>query len=89
MIIRNALYLKEMTVTLIPPIMMRLAGIEINECPKFLAKSPSIEHHSIYFPEHQLRLPLQINGIISYLPIRCPSQSEFDNRSESILELTP
>ena len=89
MIIRNALYLQEMTVTLIPPIMMRLAGIEINECPKFLAKTPSIEHHSIYFPAHELRIPLQMYGIISYLPMRCPSKAEFDNPTEDILELTP
>ena len=50
MVIRNALYLKAMTVNLIPPFMMKIAGIEINKCPKFLAKQPTIEHHSIYFP---------------------------------------
>ena len=42
MVIRNALYLKQMDTTLIPPFMMRLADIQINECPKFLAKEP---HH--------------------------------------------
>ena len=44
MIIRNALYMKEMKVHLIPPFMMRLADIEVDECPKFLAKNPSIKN---------------------------------------------
>ena len=37
MVICNVLYFKNMEVNLIPPFMMRLAGIEVNECPKFLA----------------------------------------------------
>ena len=89
MIIRNALYLKEMTVTLIPPMMMRLAGLDVNECPKFLAKHPSLHYHSIYFPDTDMRVPLRLYGIISYIPVRCPSQSEYENPTEPILELTP
>ena len=50
MVIHNALYFKNMDVNLIPPFMMRLAGLEVNECPKFLAPNPTIENHSIYFP---------------------------------------
>ena len=88
MIIRNALYLKEMKVHLIPPFMMRLAAIEVDECPKFLAKSPSIENHSVYFRQHDLRLPLQIYGIISYLPVRAPFENELLTISTE-LELTP
>ena len=88
MVIRNALYVKEMNVSLIPPFVMRLADIIIDECPKFLSKSPTIENHSVYFPEHGLRLPLQIYGIISYLPARTPTDEELDN-PEMQLELTP
>ena len=46
-IIRNALYVKRMQVALIPPFMMRMAGIEVDECPKFLSTKPSITNHSI------------------------------------------
>ena len=65
MVIQNALYLRAMNISLIPPFMMRMAGIEVNECPKFLAKEPTIEHHSVYFPEEKKRFPLKLHGTIS------------------------
>ena len=34
--IRNALYVESLESDLIPPFVMRLAGIQVNECPKFL-----------------------------------------------------
>ena len=36
LVIRNAIYLRKMRVNLIPPFMMRIAGIELNECPTLL-----------------------------------------------------
>ena len=89
LVLRNALHFPSMDISLIPPFIMRLAGIEVNECPKFLAKSPSIEHHSMYFPDNHLRIPLQLHGIISYLSVRSPSQDELSSCPEPILELTP
>ena len=47
LVIHNALYLRTMSVNLIPPFMMRLAGLEVNECPKFLSKVPSETQHSV------------------------------------------
>ena len=67
---------------------MRLAGLEVNECSKFMAKSPTIEHHSIYFPEDKLRIPLSLNGIISYIPVRTPTSQELEEPID-MLELTP
>ena len=48
MMIRNALYVPEMKECLLHPIMMRLVGIDVDECPKFLSKSPSILNHSVF-----------------------------------------
>ena len=61
-----------MDVSLIPPFLMRLAGLEVNECPKFLARQPTDRHHAIYFPQEELLLPLKLDGIISYLPVCTP-----------------
>ena len=88
MVIRNALYLRAMTFSLIPPFMMRMAGIEVNECPKFLAKAPTIEHHSVYFPEEDKRFPLKLHGMISYIPVYMPIYNEMIS-IEAVLELTP
>ena len=88
LVIRNALHVPDMRECLIHPIMMRLIGIEVDECPKFLSKRPTIENHSIYFPKHDLRIPLYLDGVISYVPIRTPKSNELiDN--DGTLDLTP
>ena len=88
MVIRNALHIPDMEACLIPPMMMRLAGLEVDECPKFLAKQPSISNHSILFPSESLRIPLKLNGVISFVPCRALDSVELDN-NDGILELAP
>ena len=51
LLINNALYFEDMKHNLIPPFMIRLAGAEVNECPKCLSRNPKVEDHSIYFPD--------------------------------------
>ena len=89
LVICNALYFKNMEENLVPPFMMRLAGIDVNECPKFLAKIPSESNHSMYFPDADVRVPFQLEGIISHIPMRIPSTSELDEQTGSYLLLTP
>ena len=84
MIICNALHFKNMEVNLIPPFMMRLAGIEVNECPKFLSKQPNESDHSMYFPEQDIRIPFQLEGIISYIPTRIPTLEELKTRGRKL-----
>ena len=88
LVIRNALHVPEMTECLIHPIMMRLVGIEVDECPKFLSTKPSISNHSIYFKQHDLRIPLKLNGIISFIHCRMPSKEEIEF-NDGVFELTP
>ena len=88
LIIRNALHVPEMEECLIHPIMMRLVGVEVDECPKFLSKVPSETNHSIYFPTIDLRIPLKLTGVISYIDCRMPSDDEL-NRNDGVLDITP
>ena len=62
MILYNALDVSSLDCSLINPFMMRLAGIVVDKCPKFLADIPSIVHHSLYFPDQDLRIPLAFAG---------------------------
>ena len=89
LVIYNALYFKDMEVNLIPPFMMRLAGIEVDECPKFLSKEPTESNHSMLFPEHGIRIPFHLEGIISYIPTRIPSDEELMKYEGEYLMLTP
>ena len=68
---------------------MTLAGLEVNECPKFLAKKPTIAHHSMYFPDAGVRIPFKIEGIVLYFPIQRPSRQELSKYSGEYLRLTP
>ena len=72
LIINNALYIAEMEHNLLPPIMMRLNGIMVDECPKFLSPNPTVDSHSIFFPTEKVRFPLELNGTTSFIPTRRP-----------------
>ena len=88
----NALYVKSLDSNLIPPFLLRLAGLEVNDCPKFLSRSPSIKDHSVYARDLDLRIPLQLKNNISYITTRTPVQDELDAMETSditTLHLTP
>ena len=89
MTICNALYFDTMETNLIPPFMMRLAGIEVDECPKFLSKYPSDNNHSMFFPTEDIWIPFQLEGIISYIPTRATMGDELINEEGHYLLLTP
>ena len=89
LVLCNALHFNRMENNLIPPFMMRLAGNEVDECPKFLSKNPTERNHSLYFPSQDIRIPFQLKGIISYIPTRCPTKQELDNKQGEYLMLTP
>ena len=72
LIINNALYIREIEHNLLPPIMTRLNGILVDECPKFLCPNPTIETHYIFFPTENTQLPLSLHGITSYISTRRP-----------------
>jgi len=91
-VIRNALYVRNMVECLVPPNIIRLADVVVDECPKWMAKTPTMENHSIFFPnsgEHGFRIHLKLKGLISYFPCRTPTDSEMNSGDLPILELTP
>ena len=92
LLVHNALYIKSMEHNLIPPFMIRLAGIHVDECPKFLSPNPTLNTHAItWFDKDNttvnLRINLQLQGIISYFPTRIPHEDELDNCNR--FNLTP
>ena len=67
LMIYNTLHIQDMSINLITPMMMRLAGLYIDECPKFLSSDPNKNVHYIYSKEFDIRMSLQLNGIISVI----------------------
>jgi hypothetical protein len=88
LIIRNALHIPSMTHNLIPPFMMREAGLEVKDTPKIQVRDPDVGDHAITFPETGFRIPLALWGIFSYFPTSKPS-TETLNGSKDVYLLTP
>ena len=57
-----------MSYNLIPPFMMREAGIKLRDVPKIQVDDPMEDDHALVFPEMGLRLPLSLWGTFSYFP---------------------
>ena len=55
---------------LVPPFIMREAGLFVNDVPKIHCQDPKVEDHSIFDPETLMRIPLKMQGIFSYFPTR-------------------
>jgi hypothetical protein len=68
----NSLYVPTMTHNLVPPFLLREAGLIVNETPKIQVVNPGISDHSIYFDGAKLQIPLALWGIFSYFPTRQP-----------------
>ena len=55
---------------ILSPIMMRLNGLLVDECPKFLCPNPAIETNYIFFPTENTQLPLALHVTTSYISTR-------------------
>jgi hypothetical protein len=64
--------------TLICPNQARFNGVIIDDVPKHLSPNQS-STHSIFFPNEGVRIPLQMNGVISCFKTRLPSEREIQN----------
>jgi hypothetical protein len=88
LVIRNALHVPSMQSNLIPPFMMREAGITVYDTPKMQISDPTEKDHSIYFPETRFRIPMSLWGVFSYFPTSQPTELEM-MESEEVYMLTP
>ena len=85
LVARNVLHVPTMEHNLVPPFIMREAGLEVNEIPKIHDRDPTVETHSIYIDEISLRIPLQLWGIFSYFTSRKPQLSEIETSEIAII----
>jgi hypothetical protein len=88
LVIRNALHVPSMRNNLIPPFVMREAGIQVMDTPKIQVNEPTEDDHSIYFAESEFRIPLSLWGMFSYFNTSKPT-SDSMNGAEEVYLLTP
>ena len=88
LVIQNALHVPSLKNNLVPPFVMREAGIKVYDTPKIQLDEPTIEDHSICFPETEFRIPLSLWGMFSYFPTSKPTALQMQE-AEDIYLLTP
>jgi hypothetical protein len=70
LVINQGLYLGYLLPnTLVNPNQIRSNGIVVDDCPKNLSPDPKTATRSIYIPLHDLRIPLQMKGVLSCVPV--------------------
>jgi hypothetical protein len=68
----------DLSTSLLNPNQMRVNGIVVDDVPVHLSHD-GLSTHSIFISELNLRIPLHLDGIISFLPTRMPTTSEIDS----------
>ena len=58
LVVLNALHVPMMDHNLLPPFILREAGVEVRETLKIQVKDPDERDHSLWFPEAELRIPM-------------------------------
>ena len=84
----NVLSVPAMDHNLLPPFIIREAGLIVNYNPKIHVKDPSVEYHTIFFAKYDVWISLSPNGIFSRFPSSKPSIDDMDI-CEDILPMTP
>ena len=73
LVIRNALHVPSMANNLLPPFMLREAGVEVNDKAKIHMQDLTMDDHVIIFSETGFKIPLSLSGIFSYFTTTKPT----------------
>ena len=81
LVYHQSIHCPRLTIRLMCPMQSRMAGVRINELPKFLAEEPDEKTHAIIVddllnPNEPLVILLALKGITNYLMSRKPKASE-------------
>ena len=81
LVLRNVLYIESMTDNLIPPFILREAGIIVNKKAKIHCKpgTATEEDHTIQEKETGLFITMHLQSIFSYFPTRKPDEEDIED----------
>ena len=83
LVAHNALYIPAMEHSSIAPVILREAGLSVNEDAKGSLDTPTVEHHRhIYDDDEKMRIHLQLKSIFLYLNMRKLTIKEMENQEE-------
>ena len=73
LVFKDALSVPSIENNLIPPFIMRESDMEVKNTAEINAMDTSVEDHSIYFPNFDIRITLFLHSVLSYFPKYKPS----------------
>ena len=90
LVARNVLYVDSMDHNLIPPFVLREAGLICNDRPLIHSFPPKKEDHSIIDPKSNLHICLELDGVFSKFGSRSPTNSDlFESDNVTVVHITP
>jgi hypothetical protein len=90
LVFQNALYIPSMKHHLIPPFILREAGLRVDETPKRQAVEVTEDNHTIFDPGTNMRIHMSLNGIFSSFKCRKMSVEEMETwRDEQVVQASP
>ena len=96
LVVHQAIHVPHLDRHLLCPMQCRVNDVVINECPKFLTPDPTDHTHAIIIPDPldpsnatpPIVLPLQLQGVISYLDVCAPTRESWTSGECLRLDLT-
>ena len=82
LVVRNALCVLKMEINLIPPFILREAGLILNDTPKIHFNEPRVEDHSLYDKESGLQILFTLNGQFSACASRSSNEKEIESAED-------
>mmetsp|Transcript_10819 Transcript_10819/g.15255 ORF Transcript_10819/g.15255 Transcript_10819/m.15255 type:complete len:529 (+) Transcript_10819:911-2497(+) len=79
LLFRNALHVSHLDHNLIPPFILREAGLKLNQTAKIHVNQPTTLDHAIISKENNLKIPLALNGTFSFFRTRVPTPQELES----------
>jgi len=79
LILNQALYLPDLDHSLLNPNQMRMNGVTVDDCPQHLSDPRCPSTHSIFSPDLDIRIPLELGGVISRICTQCPTKEELEH----------
>ncbi len=79
LLVRNALYMPGLENNLLPPFILRQAGLQVNDTAKIHCADPTVDDHCITFPGNDLCIPLHLDGIFSFFHTCKPEDDELQS----------
>ena len=88
LVCKEELFVAETTHNIIPPFLAREASLVVDDIHKVQSTNPTTYHHSMQFPEDNLRIPLGLHEIFSCFTSSKPSLDAMNDNNIKVLFLT-